>query len=154
MSKYYDEAVYTTLAVLDFGLTTEQVNQLLSEALELVADRTRYSLRELVGTMLALRHQKLRGRENLLARRRSLFCSAFVQHLYRKVGLDLAPGVDAKHTTPEDIARTPLPHVAYVLRREPSAGTLGELTDHMSRRVRVGLRQFKRRAAKVSGLPL
>jgi len=154
MSKYYDEAVYTTLAVLDFGLTTEQVNRLLREALELVVDRTRYSLRELVGTMLALRHQQLRGRENLLARRRSLFCSAFVQHLYRKVGLDLAPGVDAKHTTPEDIARTPLPHVAYVLRREPSAGTLSELTDQMNRRVRVGLRQFKRRAAKVSGLPL
>ena len=73
---------------------------------------------------------------------------------HRKVGLDLAPGVDAKHTTPEDIARTPLPHVAFVLRREPAAGTLSELTDQMNRRVRVGLRQFKRRAAKVSGLPL
>src|SRR6266404_6325726 len=39
VTKYFDEALYTTLAVLDFGLTTEQVAVLLREALELVADR-------------------------------------------------------------------------------------------------------------------
>ena len=31
-----------------------------------------------------------------------------------------APGVDFKNTTPEDIARTVLPHTTYLLRREPA----------------------------------
>src|ERR1043166_1251419 len=93
IAKYFDQELYTTLAVLDFGLTDEQVAVLLREGLELVANRERYSLRELIGTLLALRRPGLRGRENLLARERSLFCSAFVQHLFRRAGGDLAPGV-------------------------------------------------------------
>jgi hypothetical protein len=31
--------------------------------------------------------------------------------------LDLTPGVTDKHTTPEDLARTTLPHKAYQLQR-------------------------------------
>lgn len=153
VSKYHDDGLYTTLAVLDFGLTAEQVDRLLREALELVADHTRYSLRELVGTMLALRHPTLRGRENLLARRRSLFCSAFVQHLFRKAGLDLAPGVDAKHTTPEDIARALLPHVTHLLQRPAPPGKLETLKTQLRRRVRVGIRRLKRRTKSVRPPP-
>lgn len=118
LSKYFDEDFYTTLAILDFGLTAPQVACLLREGLELVATRARYSLRELVGTLLALRHPQLRGRNNLLARQSSMFCSAFVHHLFRQAGLDLAPGVDFKNTTPEDLARTPVPHTTYLLQRE------------------------------------
>jgi hypothetical protein len=118
VAKYFDEDFYTTLAVLDFGLTESQMNCLLKEGLELVATRARYSLRELAGTLLALRNPSLRGRPNLLEREKSLYCSAFIQLLFRKAGLDLAPGVECKHTTPEHIARTALPHVAYILRRE------------------------------------
>lgn len=51
----------------------------------------------------------------------SMYCSAFVQHLFRRIGLDLAPGVDLKNTTPEDIARTSVPHVTYLLQREVPA---------------------------------
>ncbi len=153
VSKYDDEKLYTALAVLDFGLTSEQVNRLLCEGLELVADHTRYSLRELVGTLLALRHPTLRGRENLLARKRSLFCSAFVQHLFRKVGLDLAPGVDAKHTTPEDIARTAVPHVTYLLQRGMTQKKAETLEVRLRRRVRVGIRQLKRRQGRVGRSP-
>lgn len=126
VSKYYDAELYTTLAVLDFGLTKAQVGRVLTEALELVADHTRYSVRELFGTLLALRHPVLRGRTNLLSRERSLYCSAFVQHLFRRAGLDLAPGIDCKHTTPEDIARSALPHATYRLisgGRKSSAGS-------------------------------
>src|SRR5258706_450891 len=83
---------------------------LVREGLELVADRTRYSLRELVGTLIALRHSELRARTNLLARQRSMYCSALVNHVFRQAGLDLAPGVDLKNTTPEHIARTAAPH--------------------------------------------
>jgi hypothetical protein len=117
IDKYFDGALYTTLAVLDFGLAAAQTTRLLSEGLDLAATHARYSLRELFGTMLALRHPRLRGRTNLFARERSLYCSAFVQHLFRKAGLDLAPGVDMKNTTPEDIARAAAPYTMWRLER-------------------------------------
>ncbi|HEX4646946.1 MAG TPA: hypothetical protein VH598_15190 [Verrucomicrobiae bacterium] len=127
ISKYHDEGLYTTLAVLDFGLSEAQVAGLLSEGLELVAGHARYSLRELAGTWIALRHPKLRGRDNLLARKSSVFCSAFIQHLFRKTGIDLAPGVHGKNTTPEDISRTTVPHVTYLLKRELTPTRLARL---------------------------
>jgi hypothetical protein len=117
ITKYFDETLYTNLAVLDFGLTETQITCLLELGLDLVANRARYSLRELAGTLLALRHPQLRGRENLLSRERSMYCSALVQSLFRKAGMDLAPGLDFKNTTPEDIARTSVPHVKYLLQR-------------------------------------
>jgi hypothetical protein len=119
ISKYYDEELYSTLAVLDFGLTEQQMVCLVREGLELVANRARYSVRELFGTLIALRHPGLRGRNNVLARKRSMYCSAFVHHLFRETGLDLAPGVNHKNTTPEDLARTALPHIRYILKRDP-----------------------------------
>ena len=145
IAKYFDEELYTTLAVLDFGLTDEEVGVLLREGLELVANRERYSLRELIGTLMALRTPGLRSRGNLLARERSLYCSAFVQHLFRKAGFDLAPGVDDKHTTPEDISRTTTPHVTYLLQREPARSKLAVLKTRLRRRVRARLRRLKRR---------
>jgi len=145
VSKYHDENFYTTLAVLDFGLNASQVEMLLSEGLELVATRTCYSLRELIGTLIALRQPALRTKENLLARDRSLFCSAFVQHLFRKTGLDLAPGVNAKHTTPEDISRCALPHTTYLLVREAPPSELEKLKTKVRRRVGARLRQIRRK---------
>jgi hypothetical protein len=136
ISKYFDEKLYTTLAVLDFGLSEAQAFCLLREGLELVATRARYSLRELVGTLIALRRPELRGRDNLLARECSMYCSAFVQHLFRKAGLDLAPGVDGKNTTPEDIAQTSLPHVTYLLLREQAQSKLIALKSRLRRRIR------------------
>lgn len=147
MAKYFNEGLYSTLAVLDFRLSESQTGGLIAEGLELVATRARYSLRELVGTLLALRHRGLRHRSNLLSRERSLFCSAFVQHLFRKTGLDLAPGVDHKHTTPEDISRTPVPHVTYVLHRQSPRSTLNQLRTRVRRRVRARFRQLKRRVS-------
>jgi hypothetical protein len=147
-AKYYDEKLYTSLAVLDFGLTEGQIGCLVREGLELVANRTRYSLRELFGTLLALHRPALRGRNNLLARQSSLFCSALLQHLFRKAGLDLAPGVDLKNTTPEDIARTAVPHVTYLLQRRVAPSKLTELKTRLRRRVGARIRQLKRRGTK------
>jgi hypothetical protein len=118
-SKYFDERLYTNLAVLDFNLTFEQIGRLLAGAIDLAAQRARYSLRELAGTFLALRHPKLRAQSNILSRESSMYCSAFIQCVFRNAGLDLAPGVDAKNTTPEDVARTVLPHTTYWLQRLP-----------------------------------
>jgi hypothetical protein len=143
VAKYFDEKLYSTLAVLDFGLTDTQIACLLREGLELVARHERYSLRELVGTLIALRRPELRGQANPLARERSLFCSAFVQHLFRKAGLDLAPGVDSKNTTPEDIARAPLPHVTYLLQREPPQSKMEELKARLRRPI-----QLRRKPAR------
>lgn len=145
ITKYFSEELYTSVAVLDLGLTATQSEALIREALELVANHEQYSLRELLGTMLALRHSGLRGRENLLARERSVYCSAFVQHIFRKIGLDLAPGVDVKNTAPEDIANTPLPHTAYVLQREVARSRLGAIGKRVKLRVKARIRQVKRK---------
>lgn len=150
VAKYHDEHYYTSLAVLDFGLNDAQVAELLSEGLELVASRTRYSLRELVGTLIALHDPTLRSKENLLARDRSLFCSAFVQHLFRKAGLDLTPGVDAKNTTPEDLSRCALPHTTYLLVREKPEGVLKKTTAKVQHRIAAGIRLARRKVGKAS----
>jgi hypothetical protein len=144
VSKYYDEELYTSLAVLDFGLTESQVASLLREGLDLVANRARYSLRELFGTLVALRRPELRGRQNILARDSSLYCSALVQHLFRKAGLDLAPGVDFKNTTPEDIARTAMPHVTYLLQRQVAHSKLAKLETRVRRRVGAHIGRLRR----------
>ena len=143
ISKYFDQDLYTTLAVIDFGLSEKQVATLVSEGLELVASRARYSLRELVGTLIALRHPELRGQGNVLAREKSLYCSAFVQFLFRKAGIDLAPGVDAKNTTPEDISRAPIPHVTYLLKRGAGRSKLEQLRVRLRRRVRARIKHLK-----------
>ncbi len=142
VSKYYDEKLYTNLAVLDFGLSEEQVAALLREGLELVATKAKYSVRELVGTLIALRRQEMRGQTNILARDCSMYCSAFVQHLFRKMGVELAPGIDGKNTTPEDLSRSTVPHTTYLLQREAPRSPL----DKLRRRAKARVRLLKRTA--------
>jgi hypothetical protein len=94
-------------------------------------------VRELLGTLIALRRQEMRGRTNVLARECSMYCSAFVQHLFQKMGLELAPGVDGKNTTPEDISRSPIPHVTYLLEREAPHSAFNKLRRRAKARVRL-----------------
>ena len=68
-----------------------------------------------------------------------------MQHLFRKAGFDLAPGVDLKNTTPEDLARTAVPHVTYVLQRQVPRSKFVELRTRLRRRVGARIRQLKRR---------
>ena len=147
LTKYHDESLYTVLGVLDFKLSAEQINLVLREGLELVAAQTRYSLRELLGTVIALRHAPMRQQENVLARDRSLYCSALVRHLYLKAGLDLLPGIDLKHTTPEDLARAAPPHKTYLLERATAHSKLRKLAGRLRRRVRARIRLVKRRSS-------
>jgi len=65
-----------------------------------------------------------------------MYCSAFVQHLFRKAGLELAPGVVSKNTTPEDIAQTSVPHVTYLLSREQAESKIVALKSRLRRRIR------------------
>ena len=147
ITKYFNEKLYTTLAVLDFGLVEAQGDRLVKEGLDLVASRFHYSLRELMGTLMALRRPALRAQENLLARDRAFYCSAFVRHLFRQAGLDLAPGVADKHTTPEHLARTPVPHVTYLLQREVARSAVRNLASRVRRRVKARIRLARRPAA-------
>ena len=117
LAKYFNEDYYSTLAVLDFGLSAEQTTMLLREGLNLVANHTRYSVRELFGTLIGLAKEGARTKGNVLAREKSFYCSAFVQHLFRQAQIDLVPGLDVKHTAPEDLARSPVPHTTYLLKR-------------------------------------
>ncbi|HTY86398.1 MAG TPA: hypothetical protein VMB80_02955 [Candidatus Acidoferrum sp.] len=148
MAKYYDEKMYPTLAVLDFGLNAEQVATLLRAGLDLVADRERYSLRELVGTLIALRKPELRARENLLAQERSIYCSALVKRLFLAVGLDLTPGIAGKNTTPEDISRSPAPHVRHLLQRAAPGPKAASFKGKIRAAWRAQLNKIKRRRAK------
>ena len=148
ITKYHDESLYSWLAVLDFNLSEAQTAQLLREGLELVANRTRYSLRELLGTLITLRSPALRGEDNVLAREKSLYCSAFVHHVFNKIGVALAPGVHVKNTSPEDISRTLVPHVTYVLQRDVAETRWTELPGELRRKLR---ERIQKRRAKRGG---
>jgi hypothetical protein len=102
------------VAVLDFGLKAAQVNEVIGAGLDLLASRTQYSLRELLGVGFSLAAPSRRAGPNKLARERALFCSAFVQHLYLKVGIDFAPAVETKLTLPEDLAQSSAARTIWV----------------------------------------
>ena len=116
--RYFDVETYPCLAVLDFGLTETQVNAVLCSGLSMVAHKARYSLRELIGTAVALRNPWFRSKKNLLARRRSMYCSGLVQYVFQRAGIDLVPGIHPSHNSPEDISRTTVPHTTYLLRQD------------------------------------
>jgi hypothetical protein len=147
-TKYHDEKLYESLAILDFGLTEQRALALVVEALNLVADRTQYSLREILGIWLSLHKTSGRGLTNLIERDHSFFCSAFVMHLYRQVGLDLAPGLGTKAAAPDDLFRSLVPHTAYVLARGLPTSRVAELRRRI--RVRLKLRARQIRAAASS----
>lgn len=144
VEKYYDAGTYSTLAILDFGLTAEQQAKLLAAGLDLVASRARYSLRELLGTALAVKLDRPRGEQNRLAREHSYYCSALVQHVFRQAGVDLFPGLDVKHTTPEELSRSPQPHTQWLLQREVATPLLKTVAGKLRRTV-----QTRRRARAI-----
>jgi hypothetical protein len=135
ITKYHDETSYSTLAVLDFGLSPEQCSTVISVALDLVANRTRYSLRELVGTAIGMRGYSARDSKNRLAREHSYYCSALVRHVFREAGVDLFPGLDVKQTTPEELSRSPLPHTIWVMQRQVPTPLLKTVTRSLQARL-------------------
>jgi hypothetical protein len=146
ITKYHDDSTTSALAVLDFGLDPAQVEQVLSAALEQVALGVRYSLREIAGTMWAMRHASWRPRQNMLARDRSFFCSALVRHVFSHAGIDLASGIDEKNTAPEHIACTAIPHTKWLLvRGEPPSSR------PVVKRVKASVKRVKARLKRLKG---
>jgi hypothetical protein len=138
--KFCDENAYPMLAVVDFGLAPSHVEAVFREALDMVAGRIRYSLRELMGTLIGMRHPSIRARPNPLSRRKSLFCSAFVTHVLRKAGIDPAPGFDVKHTAPEDLFRSEQAAHIWLLQKDPEGKPT--LASRIARRVRGRLQKM------------
>jgi hypothetical protein len=116
-NKYFDKEKFPNLAIMDFGLTEQHTKVVLSEGLNLIADVTRYSLRELLGTLITAGKPGLRSKENILAQEKSFYCSAMVQHCYSKANISFSKGVSAKNITPEDIATTTIACTCYLLVR-------------------------------------
>lgn len=110
IQKYFDEKEYPNIAVLDFNLSPNQVQLVLAEALNLVADRTHYSLREIMGVLLSFTNKRFRNKENILAQDKAYFCSAMVQKCYSNIDLQFQSEVSLKHLAPDDIYLTALPH--------------------------------------------
>lgn len=137
ISKYDDEKLYTSLALLDFGLPPETVTQVIAAGLDMVAGRTRYSLRELVGTLIALRRPELLPQRNPLARPESFYCSAFVRCLFLKAGVDLTPGLEIKNTAPENIWRSPLAAEGWLLAGAVPESKIAGAVDGVRRKIRL-----------------
>ncbi len=116
--KFHDEADYSRMAVVDFGLDAAALGAVQAAALDMVAARMRYSVAELFGTLLALRHPGLRPRPNVLGKAHSAYCSAFVRLVFLRAGVDALPGIEPKHTTPEDLFRSPLATRIWLLERK------------------------------------
>lgn len=117
IAKYFDDKTCNAIAILDFGLTPAQEQRVLAGALQLVSEGIRYSLREIAGTLWAMRHPGWCPKENRLAQDRAFYCSSFVRHVFAEAGLNLTEGVAEKNTAPEHIARTTLPHTKWILTR-------------------------------------
>jgi len=136
-AKYFDDAKVTSVAILDFGLTAPQAERVLAGALNLVAEGTRYSLREIAGTAWAIRHAGWCPRENRLAQERAFYCSAFVRHVFGLAGVELAGGIAVKNTAPEHLARTELPHTKWLLTRGAApASHVRRIARHVGARLR------------------
>lgn len=137
VTKYFADEDYTVAAILDFGLTEEQMRRVLALSLDLVANNTRYSLRELAGTAWAMHRPALRPAENLLARDRSFYCSAFVRHVFSQAGIELAGGVAEKNTTPEDIFRSAAEHTQWLLVRKRPVSKVKATVRRVRARIRL-----------------
>ncbi len=135
IAKYADDADYPVVGVIDLGLTTKQEQSALAHALELVSAGTRYSMREIIGTVWALRHPKWQPKENLLGQEKAFYCSAFVRHVLGRAGLNLSPDVTEKNTTPEHLWRMPVPHTKWLLKREKQPGALRQAVKRVRERI-------------------
>jgi hypothetical protein len=92
-------------AIIDFGLSDEERDNILATALQLVDEQVLYPIQELLGTWWAI----ITGKQwlpNPLNNPHAMYCSAFVRYCYKEAGKDfLGAEISVSNTTPEDIAR-------------------------------------------------
>ncbi len=92
-------------AVIDFGLSSDQKEDILATALQLVDEQVLYPIHELLGTWWAIITKK-QWLPNPVDDPHAMYCSAFVRFCYREARKDfMGPEVSVSNTTPEDIAQ-------------------------------------------------
>jgi hypothetical protein len=92
-------------AVIDFGLSEDQKENVLAIALQLVDEQVLYPIHELLGTWWAIIAKK-QWLPNPLDDPHAMYCSAFTRYCYKEAGRDfLGHEISVSNTTPEDIAR-------------------------------------------------
>ncbi len=92
-------------AVIDFGLTEDQRDNISATALQLVDEQVLYPIHELLGTWWAIITKK-QWLPNPVDSPNAMYCSAFTRYCYKEAGKDfMDPGVSVSNTTPEDIAQ-------------------------------------------------
>jgi len=92
-------------AVIDFGLSVDQKDNILATALQLVDDQVSYPILELFGTWWAIIMKK-QWLPNPVDDPHAMYCSAFVRYCYKEAGKDfIGSEVSVSNTTPEDIAQ-------------------------------------------------
>jgi hypothetical protein len=92
-------------AVIDFGLSGAESENVLATALQLVDEQVLYPIQELLGTWWAIITRR-QWKENPLDDPHAMYCSSFVRFCYKKAGHDfLSEGITVSNTTPEDIAQ-------------------------------------------------
>jgi hypothetical protein len=92
-------------AVIDFGLTEDQRDNIFATALQLVDEQVLYPIHELLGTWWAIITKK-QWLPNPVDSPNAMYCSAFARYCYKEAGKDfIGPEVSVSNTTPEDIAQ-------------------------------------------------
>ncbi|MFH1010575.1 MAG: hypothetical protein V1784_05010 [bacterium] len=98
--------------VLDAGLNERQVEKALEHARELIRHGTKYRLRELLGTWIAMRRGHLE-RESFLHAGTALHCGAFVRACLLAADVDpFGPNIAVSNTAPELLCQKLRP-IAY-----------------------------------------
>jgi hypothetical protein len=104
IGKYCREKVENA-AVIDFGLSEDQKDNILATALQLVDEQVLYPIHELLGTWWAIITNR-QWLPNPLDDPHAMYCSAFVRYCYKEAGRDfIGDEVSVSNTTPEDIAQ-------------------------------------------------
>ncbi len=92
-------------AVIDFGLSENQRDDILATALQLVDEQVLYPIHELLGTWWAIITKK-QWLPNPVDDPHAMYCSAFTRYCYKEAGKDfLGNEISVSNTTPEDIAQ-------------------------------------------------
>ncbi len=92
-------------AVIDFGFSDDQKDNILATALQLVDEQVLYPIHELVGTWWAIITKK-QWLPNPVDDPHAMYCSAYTRYCYKEAGMDfIGHKVSVSNTTPEDIAQ-------------------------------------------------
>jgi hypothetical protein len=115
IDKYASAKAFPNLAVLDFGLSAREAQTVLTLALDFVSQGTRYAVGGIFKTYAAILRKQFWEQKQ----KDSTFCTSFVRTLFHSIQRDLAPGIAIRHTTPEHVWQTELPHRRHELVRQP-----------------------------------